>query len=105
MKLTTPKTTTTAKSVGPVKSVNLKSKGSDTMKDKGSFVGGAWVKSGKRGDYLSISVNLKELLEQLGVQIEEKEFKVNLFAFVNEKKKSENSPDYTLMYFEPRDKE
>lgn len=73
-------------------------------KGNGSFVGGAWVKEGKKGQYISISLDLKELLGQLGVEVDQEEFKANIFAFVNEKKKSENSPDYTLMYFEPRDK-
>ena len=73
------------------------------MATTGSYVGSAWNKEGKRGPYISVSIDLKKLLKEFGLEIEE-ETRCNLFMFTNERKKSDTSPDYSIMYLPPRDK-
>ena len=52
--------------------------------------GAVWKKQGKKGEYLSISIDID------GV-------KHSFVAFQNERKKSDNSPDYWIQ--PPRDRE
>ena len=61
--------------------------------------GAAWVKTSKNGnEYLSVSLDLPELLKALGVDPEGLE-KVSLMMFPNTKKSADNQPDYRLTYF------
>jgi uncharacterized protein (DUF736 family) len=63
-------------------------------------VGGIWIKTSKKGDeYLSLSVDLKELLTALGFEPPEGIEKVNLAAFPNMKRTADNQPNYRISYF------
>lgn len=65
-------------------------------------VGAIWEKTAKSGKpYLSLSINVAELLKSLGFEAPEGLDKVNLSAFKNDKKSSENQPDYSISYFIP----
>jgi len=70
---------------------------------KNVYCGGIWQKKTRGGqDYLSLSLDLTKLLKSLGFNFEE-ELKVNLAGFKNDRKKSDNSPDFSISYL-PKDK-
>jgi uncharacterized protein (DUF736 family) len=67
------------------------------------YVGSAWNKTSKSGtDYISVSIDITKLLGELGYEIPA-DTKVNLACFENTKKRTEKSPDYSVVYF--KDKE
>ena len=65
------------------------------------YVGSIWNKTSKNtgNEYLSVSLNVAELLKSLGFEPPEGVEKVNLSAFKNTKKVEEKQPDYRLTYF------
>lgn len=67
------------------------------------YTGSAWSRESKNGtNYISVALDLSKLLGALGYEIPP-DVKVNLALFENTKKKSEKSPDWSIVYF--KDKE
>ena len=63
------------------------------------YVGSAWNRVSKNGaDYISVALDVSKLLGELGYELPP-DIKVNLSLFENNNKKSERSPDYSIVYF------
>jgi len=70
--------------------------------EKSVSVGAVWAKTSKKNTpYLSLSVNVTELLKSLGYEAPEGLEKVKLVGFQNGKKSEDKQPDYYVHYFFP----
>lgn len=82
---------------------NARTKSEKRMASDMVYTGSAWDRESKNGtNYISVSLDLSKLLDALGYEFMP-DVKVNLAMFENTKKKSEKSPDWSVVYF--KDKE
>lgn len=66
--------------------------------NKKRSVGAIWIRKSKAGDkYMNLSLDREQIETKLGDE------KIKLIAFINKHKETDNQPDLTIYFSEPRD--